>query len=62
MGATRFACVIAVSVPVRPIRRYERTAAIWKYNEKQLNAAAFYRPHDRQRAALKRMPLTYDCY
>jgi hypothetical protein len=44
--------------PVGPARRDERSAAIGKYCKQMQNAAALYRAHNRQCAALKRVPLT----
>ena len=44
-----------------PTRRDRGPAAIWKYDKQQQSAASLYRAHNRQRAALKWMPLAYDC-
>jgi hypothetical protein len=44
--------------PISPAGRDERSAAIGKYCKQQQNTAAFYRAHNRQCAALKRVPLT----
>jgi hypothetical protein len=43
--------------PIGPAGRDERSAAIGKYCKQQQNTAAFYGAHNRQCAALKRVPL-----
>jgi len=58
VGGPGFECVIGARLPVGPARGNERTAAIWKYGEQQQNAAAPHGAHNRQGAALKRMPHT----
>jgi hypothetical protein len=60
IGVTRFERVIGVRLPVAPARGNKRTAAIWKHHEQQQSAAAPHGAHNRQCAALKRMPLTQD--
>jgi hypothetical protein len=55
---TGFEWVIGGRLPVAPARGNERTAAIWKHYEQQESAAAPHGAHNRQCAALKRMPLT----
>jgi hypothetical protein len=44
--------------PVGPVGRDERSAAIGKDRKQLQNTTAFYRAHNRQCAALKRVPLT----
>jgi hypothetical protein len=44
--------------PIGPAGRDERSAAIGQYCKQQQNTTAFYRAHNRQCAALKRVPLT----
>lgn len=58
VGGTGFEWVIGARLPVAPARGNERTAAIRKHDEQQQNAAAPHGAHNRQCAALKRMPLT----
>jgi hypothetical protein len=46
--AAGFEWVIGARLPVAPARGNERTAAIWKHDKQQQNAAALHGAHDRQ--------------
>jgi len=62
IGAIGFGRIIGARLPVAPAGGNKRTAAIWKRHEQQQSAAAPHGAHNRQCAALKRMPLTQDCH
>jgi len=62
IGAIRFDWIIGARLPVAPTGGNQRAAAIWKHHKQQQSVAAPHGAHNRQCAALKRMPLTQDCH